>query len=125
MVVAGSTRGQGEGYGNAEGNDEDGFITILNTDTGELSDMADLDRSNKRIGTAEDDIIAGICDDPMDVNSFYIVGATKGDMGQPSQDASPPQGSLKAYAQKMDIRTLEPPLRSTMAPISANDKPSK
>ena len=103
LIVAGSTRGQGEGYGNADGDDEDGFITVLDPETGGL--LSTTGKNNERIGTAEDDVIAGICDDPNDPGSFYIVGATKGDMGTPV-GGSPPTGSLQAYVQKIDLETL-------------------
>jgi hypothetical protein len=102
LITAGSTRGHGEAYGEADGNDEDGFITILDVQTGQLSQS--VSTNNERIGTAEDDVIAGICDDPNDPNIFYIVGATKGVMG--SSTGSPPVGSLQAYVQKMDLTTL-------------------
>jgi hypothetical protein len=104
LVVAGSTRGQGDGYGDADGNDEDGFITVVDTETGKISEL--VNRNNRRIGTAEDDVIAGICDDPNDVNAFYIVGTTKGVMAPPTSAASPPAGSLQAYVQKMNVTSL-------------------
>jgi hypothetical protein len=103
LIVAGSTRGHGEGYGEADGDDEDGFITVLDPELGSL--LSTTGKNNERIGTAEDDVIAGICDDPNDPGSFYIVGGTKGDMGTP-QSGSPPIGSLQAYIQKIDLETL-------------------
>ena len=38
-------------------------------------------KNNVRIGSIKDDVVAGICDIPNDPVHFYIVGATKGDMG--------------------------------------------
>ncbi|KAG7355466.1 hypothetical protein IV203_000152 [Nitzschia inconspicua] len=102
LIAAGSTRGHGDGYGEADGNDEDGFITVVDIQTGQLSES--VATNNERIGTAEDDLIAGICDDPNDPNSFYIVGGTKGVLT--SSTASPPAGSLHAYVQKIDLSTL-------------------
>jgi hypothetical protein len=106
LIVAGSTRGMGTGYGAAEGNDEDGYISVINPTSGTLLDVSDgsLNRNNVRIGTAQDDIIGGICDDPTDPNSFYIVGGTKGSMA--TMDVAPPAGSLSAYVQKVSLSTL-------------------
>jgi hypothetical protein len=36
LVIAGSTRALGETYGDATGDDEDGFLTLLNPSTGLL-----------------------------------------------------------------------------------------
>jgi hypothetical protein len=103
LIVAGSTRGMGNGYGSADGNDEDGYISVIDPNSGALVNDGST-KNNVRIGTAEDDIIAGICDDPNDPNSFYVVGATKGSMG--TMDESPPTGSLAAYIQKINLSTL-------------------
>ncbi|KAL3914584.1 MAG: hypothetical protein SGARI_000047 [Bacillariaceae sp.] len=103
LIVAGSTRGHGEAYGSADGDDEDGFLTVLDPELGTL--LSTTGKNNERIGTATDDVIAGICDDPNDPSSFYIVGGTKGDMGSPVS-GSPPVGSLQAYIQKIDLETL-------------------
>ena len=73
LIVAGSTKGTGYGYGPGGGDDEDVFITILDPNTGELTSGR---KNNELIGTEEDDFIAGICDDPVDQGSFYIVGAS-------------------------------------------------
>lgn len=108
LIVAGSTRGLGEGYGDAAGDDEDGFITVIDPLTGEL--VANGQKTNERIGTAEDDIIGGICDDKNDKNAFYVVGATKGQMDGTTASTSEetiPQGSLKAFVMKVQLDTLE------------------
>lgn len=109
LVIAGSTRGTGEAYGLADGDDEDGFVAVLNPTTGEL--IANGQTTDQRIGTVEDDIIAGICDDNNDSNAFYIVGATAGQLDgttpTPEQE-SIPSGSLQAYVMKVQLTTLEP-----------------
>jgi hypothetical protein len=79
LIVAGSTRGQGNIYGDAEGDDEDGFLAIIDPLTGEEFGK-DLIHS-KREGSPEDDIVTAVCDDPNDPSSFYIVGATIGVVG--------------------------------------------
>ncbi|KAL3924674.1 MAG: hypothetical protein SGILL_000899 [Bacillariaceae sp.] len=113
VIVAGSTRGLGEGYGNAEGSDEDGFLTVLDPATGELHAGT---KNSKREGTAEDDIVTGICDDPNDDQAqfFYVVGATKGDdMGtQQTTDSTllgqVPAGSLQPFVRKVSVSDLSP-----------------
>lgn len=104
LAVAGSTRGLGKGYGAAVGDDEDGFITLLDLKTGELS--TDVNRNNIREGSAKDDIVLGICHDPDDDDSFFIVGATKGVIGTPATTKDIPQGSLQAFLRKVDANNL-------------------
>jgi hypothetical protein len=104
LAIAGSTRGLGEAYGAAVGMDEDGFITLLDLQTGELS--TDVDRNNIREGSAEDDIVLGICHDPADDSSFYVVGGTKGIIGTPGTTKDVPEGSLQAFIRKVDAYTL-------------------
>jgi hypothetical protein len=106
LIIAGSTRGIGYGYGSAKGNDEDGFITLLDLSTGSL--LADR-TNNKRIGSADDDVIAGICDDPNDPDSFYVVGATKGDVGGiPADQLAIQEGSLhQAFVKKMNLHYIK------------------
>mmetsp|Transcript_9971 Transcript_9971/g.11375 ORF Transcript_9971/g.11375 Transcript_9971/m.11375 type:complete len:855 (+) Transcript_9971:261-2825(+) len=105
LLIAGSTRGSGEGYGASEAdtNDEDGFIMQLNPVNGSLlahSRHQGKTKNNKkqnqeapeaggtnnlREGTSSDDFIRGIChadenSENPSVDEFYIVGGTKGDM---------------------------------------------
>lgn len=111
LAVVGSTNGQGNGYGDSEGSDEDGFITLLDLDTGDPSSYAEA--SSLREGTNGDDIVTSICHDPNDSSAFYVVGGTKGffgdeiEMSQSSQYPIPP-GSLQAFMSKVDARTLSP-----------------
>lgn len=108
IAVAGSTRGMGNAYGAAIGTDEDGFITLIDMETGELS--KDVFPNNIRIGTAKDDIVLGICvDSKGDEESFYIVGATKGEMAPPANFGEPfPEGSYQAFARKVNSKDLSP-----------------
>jgi hypothetical protein len=104
LVVAGSTRGLGVGLGPAAGDDEDGFLTLVDIATGELLSGR---KNNERIGSEEDDVISGICDDPNDPDSFYVVGATKGDMdGIQDNQLDIEAGSLQGFIQKMNANTL-------------------
>ena len=112
LIVAGSTRGMGIGYGDATGDDEDGFISILSTVNGKLINE-DGNISNKRIGTDETDLILGICDDPTNPNAFYVVGTTA---AKPSEGMGgrvartvvvTDDGSLHGYIQKIQLDTLE------------------
>jgi hypothetical protein len=80
LIVVGSTRGTGPGYGLAEGDDEDGFVTVIDPITGDF--LGD----GVREGSAKDDIVTGICDDVDDPDHFFIVGATEGDIGLQQAD---------------------------------------
>jgi hypothetical protein len=105
LIVAGSTRGQGNGYGAANGDDEDGFITVLDPVTGALHTGTTINKNNIREGTTEDDIVSGICDDPSDEQSFFVVGATKGtNLGTQQADSSIigqlPAGSLQPFYER-------------------------
>jgi hypothetical protein len=109
VIVAGSTRGLGEGYGNAAGDDEDGFIMVLDPATGSLH--SGTTNNNIREGTAEDDIVTGICDDPDDEQSFFVVGATKAnDLGNQQADSTLleqlPAGSLQPFVRKVTVSSL-------------------
>jgi hypothetical protein len=113
LIVAGSTRGIGIGYGDAEGDDEDGFISVVSTLNGKLINE-DGNNSNVRIGTDKTDLILGICDDPTNPNAFYIVGTTaakpfEGEMGDRVERTvvMTNDGSLHGYIQKIQLDTLE------------------
>ena len=111
LIIAGSTAAQGEGYGPGTGEDEDGFVTILDPATGELhnSDVEGSARTSQRFGSDSFDIVTNICDDPIDENAFYIVGATVGDMnGHIFEDiVLPPTGSLQAFIRKVYASSLQ------------------
>jgi len=104
LAIAGSTRGMGNGYGNARGTDEDGFVTLLDLSTGNLAQ--NVERNNIREGSAQDDIVNGICHDPNDSSSFYIVGATFGSVGQQLSSLDLVDGSLQAFVRKMSANSL-------------------
>jgi len=118
LLIAGSTRGAGKGYGASEADtdDEDGFIMQLNPDDGSFLAHSRHQGKNKknnnnnnnnnkeeaggtnnlREGTGSDDFIRGICHaDEHSANpsfdDFYIVGGTKGDM---TTDAQGTQNAL-------------------------------
>ena len=104
LVVAGSTRGLGPTYGNAWGDDEDGFLTLLNPATGQLLQNQ---KSQSRIGSDEDDLITGICDNPNDPGSFYVVGATKGDIdGIQDDQLDIVPFSVQPFIKKVSVSTL-------------------
>lgn len=104
LALSGSTRGMGEGYGMARGNDEDGFVTLLDIDTGELA--TGVLKNNLREGTSEDDVVLGICHDPDDSSSFYIVGATQGTMPDATTTTVMTPGSTHAFLLKVDADSL-------------------
>lgn len=107
LAVSGSTRGMGEGYGAAKGNDEDGFVALLDLATGELSGT--VQRNSLREGTAQDDAVHGMCGDPSNDEVFYIVGETKGTMPKVSVDevTETPPGSTQAFMLKINAKTLQ------------------
>jgi len=88
LLVSGSTRGTGTGYGDAEADskDEDGFIMQLDPNDGtvlrEKRHKGEVyEFENKREGTGSDDFIRGMCKGSKHASdTFYIVGGTKGDM---------------------------------------------
>ncbi len=124
LIVAGSTRGVGMGYGEAEGTDEDGFITLLDLDTGELyNDAESLSSTNNvRIGSAADDAVLGICDDPTDPSAFFVVGATAGQMDDDETALPPASGSFSGFVSKINVESLTTSWsRQWGARISAGD----
>ena len=104
IIIAGSTRAMGRGYGAGVGNDEDGFITVISTETGELA--PDVIRNQIREGTPDYDIVLGICGDPNDDRYFYIVGATKGEMIERTDDITIPPGSLQGFVRKLRTKNI-------------------
>jgi hypothetical protein len=96
LIVAGSTSGKGDGYGDASGTDEDGFLSVLDPTTGTVIE-------SDRIGTNQDDVLYGICHDVNDDSSIYIVGATQGSM---SDSASNGDWQWQAFVQKKSMTNL-------------------
>jgi hypothetical protein len=103
LLMVGSTRGRGSAYGDAEGDDEDGFLTLLDLATGNVTQSV-------RIGTNKPDVIMGVCADPLNSESVYIVGATQGTIWhtlENDSDLKPPQGSLSGFVSKISIDGLK------------------
>ncbi|KAL3910423.1 MAG: hypothetical protein SGILL_007695, partial [Bacillariaceae sp.] len=149
LVISGSTRAFGDAYGvseqrsgfadnelleivanvffsflqSAEGSDEDGFLTILDPATGEMYEGIP---NNMREGTDEDDLVLGICDDPNDPNSFYVVGATRGEFGTQQADASvlseASSQSLQPFLRKVDLSYLNEDWTIQWAALPASGK---
>ena len=107
LVVVGSTRAKGLAYGEAVGEDEDGFITLINPDDGTL--VAGR-TNNMRIGSDRDDVISEICDVPGDADSVIVVGATTGDVGGVRDEEANMlvfPGSLQWYVKRINLLNLE------------------
>lgn len=110
VVVAGSTRGGGSGFGAepAQG-DYDGFIMKLNTYDGNLAvdPQAPTHPSSIRIQSInqKDDWVYGICQTAYDPQHVFIAGATKGqlDIAIAGSTNNP---STQAFLQKIDLNTL-------------------
>lgn len=101
LILAGSTRGLGAAYGAASGEDEDGFVTVLDTKDGQIL-------RSERIGTPAPDVVMGLCRDPNDDDYLYVVGATQGIPRQtilPTSNGAP-EGSLGAMVSKLRMDTL-------------------
>eukprot|EP00535_Pseudo-nitzschia_heimii_P013448 CAMPEP_0197196372 /NCGR_PEP_ID=MMETSP1423-20130617/32323_1 /TAXON_ID=476441 /ORGANISM="Pseudo-nitzschia heimii, Strain UNC1101" /LENGTH=1332 /DNA_ID=CAMNT_0042650171 /DNA_START=103 /DNA_END=4101 /DNA_ORIENTATION=+ len=100
LTVSGSTRGAGEGYGEAS-QSEDLFVTFIDTNTGALSTT--LPKNNIRQGTDRDDLVLGMCHDPLDDTAFYIVGGTKGLIGEMKSDIREKlEQSMDAFVMKVN-----------------------
>jgi len=111
LIIAGSTAATGEAYGTNIDNNVQGFVTILDPTTGKYGN-ANKDgeaQAFQRFGSELLDIVTNICDDPYDVDAFYVVGATMGDMGGHIKDdiVSPPSGSMYAFIRKVQASSLE------------------
>mmetsp|Transcript_27014 Transcript_27014/g.64516 ORF Transcript_27014/g.64516 Transcript_27014/m.64516 type:complete len:1314 (+) Transcript_27014:531-4472(+) len=104
LAIAGSTRGLGDAYGAAVGDDEDGFLTVLNTETGDFS--SDVSRNTRREGSDKDDIVTGICPDANDSSVFYIVGATEGVVGTQLSTLPMNEGSMQGFLRKINVDGL-------------------
>ena len=107
LIVVGSTRAKGPAYGEAFGEDEDGFITLINPEDGTL--VAGR-TNNMRIGSDRDDVISEICNVPGDVESVIIVGATTGDVGGVRDEEAGMlvfPGSLQWYVKRINLLNLE------------------
>jgi hypothetical protein len=103
LAISGSTRGMGSAYGAGTGNDEDGFVTLLDMNTGELFESAG--KNNLREGTPDEDVVLGMCHDSNDDSAFYIVGGTKGKMLN-AEITKTPDGSTHAFLLKIDADSL-------------------
>ena len=113
LIVVGSTRGIGPGYGLAEGDDEDGFITVIDPLTGEF--LGD----GVREGSAADDIVTGICDDVTDPDHFFIVGATEGNIGVQQADYTTIQRDNPTMV--LPTKTLQPFIRQVKTDRASSD----
>lgn len=114
LIVVGSTTGYGEAFGTGPetGNDMDGFVTKFRTDVGtpyrEWS-TPDTNPSTTRIQSVngQDDWVMGTCHDPKDPTHFYLVGATRGQLGA-AVAGSTANPSTEAYLRKMETSSLKP-----------------
>lgn len=104
LLVSGSTRGTGRGYGPADPNtiDQDGFVMQLDPKDGSFlmhkrqqskkKDLVGL--NNLREGTGADDFIRGMCHRKTPgSDKFYVVGGTKGDMTTSDQGEQDTDGN--------------------------------
>jgi hypothetical protein len=114
LIVAGSTTGYGPAFGTGPetGNDMDGFVTKLRTDVGTpYRDWSapDTNPSTTRIQSVngQDDWVLGICHDPKDPAHFYLVGATRGQLGA-AVAGSTANPSTEAYLMKLETSSLKP-----------------
>ncbi len=98
LVVVGSTTGSGLtiGAGAVSGGDWDGFITIVDSETGEINNInhGTYDSHSRRIKSqlGKDDLVLGLC---MDDDKAYVVGSTTGKMEGDQANG--------AFIMKMDI----------------------
>jgi len=104
LLISGSTRGTGKGYGPADPNtiDQDGFVMQLNPKNGSFlmhqrhksKQKNAVGLNNLREGTGADDFIRGICHRKTPgSDKFYVVGGTKGDMTTSEQGEQDSDGN--------------------------------
>jgi len=103
LVVAGSTDGLGPSVGATahsddwDGGDWDGYVTILNGETGSVERSVRIQSQSN-----QDDFIHGIC--ALD-DEIFIVGSTTGSL-EPEQGGVA-RGGGGAFVMKLDVSTLE------------------
>ena len=113
LIVVGSTVGNGAAFaGPFTGDDMDGFVTKVRTDSGKIYrdwENPQDNPSTTRIQSVNggDDWVLGICRNPRDQEHFYLVGATRGQLGS-AVDGSTENPSTQAYLMKMELNSLEP-----------------
>jgi hypothetical protein len=110
VIVAGTTAGQGLGFGtrNAPGSDTDGFVTRIDAATGVIADAGGLGGNpTYRVWSTldGDDSVHGLCYTEGDSSFLYAVGTTAGRVG--FEDA-PSTGSTaeRAYVVKIRISDM-------------------
>ncbi|KAL3924675.1 MAG: hypothetical protein SGILL_000900 [Bacillariaceae sp.] len=96
LVVVGSTREAGDDF--------DGIMAKVNVDDGSFESESANSRSVAYFSSVsgQDDWIHGVCTDPDDATSFYIVAATEGDVG-----GSDSTENVDAVVAKIKTDTLE------------------
>jgi hypothetical protein len=127
LIVVGSTTGYGEAFGTGPdtGNDMDGFVTKLRTDVGTpYKDWSNPDASpsTTRIQSVngQDDWVMGICHYPKDPDHFFLVGATRGQLGA-AVAGSTADPSTQAYLMKVETSSLKPVWTTQIGADTATD----
>ena len=97
LVVVGNTRGNGNHFGTGDGEHMDGWIFVVDPTTG------DVTTSSRFSNSGGDNWIKGVCSDPNDSDTLYIVGATT--TGGDEEEAT--AGSIHPFVAKISVDDLE------------------
>lgn len=96
VLISGSTRSTGAAFGKddgkASGDYDDAFFAIYDKTTGDLV-------NGERVETPGDDFVLGMCHDPNDSSSFYVVGGSSA-KAHSQANPSDPEKTQKAAALK-------------------------
>ncbi|GKY97834.1 hypothetical protein MPSEU_000741500 [Mayamaea pseudoterrestris] len=124
LLAVGTTSGHGDAFGKdaMSGDDLDGFITKINPATGKMAgswdDPSNLASVRLQSMNRRDDWVSGLCHNPRDSSSIYVVGATKGRI-DPDAPESMHSDSVQAFVMKVNVYTLTPTwIRQLPAPDS-------
>lgn len=129
LVAVGTTSGHGNAFGTdtMNGGDLDGFIVKLSPSTGSLvggsDDPSNLASARLQSVNQHDDWVSGLCHNPRDSSSVYVVGATKGRMN-PDAKESFHVDSVQAFIMKVNVYTLTPTWIRQLAAPDSSQKPS-
>jgi hypothetical protein len=109
LILVGSTKGSGLVFGVNAGDDWDGFIIKLDSQSGDEIGAVTEDRTATRIVSSnqKDDWVNGICVDKFNPNAVFLVGGTKGKIRTLDKDHQLPEGDIHSFVAKIQLDTLE------------------
>lgn len=123
VIFAGTTHGTGKAFGHmndvlSNGSDLDGYITILEADTGKFVKSERI-QSNPGL----DDIISGMCKKENGA-ALYIVGSTNAimdDQFDSSYKVASGDRKLNAFVQKINLTSMKTLWKRQIGPVNINN----